>query len=133
AQKLDLGAGKLVGPPIQITDQLRIGSSAGHFSVSSNGSLAFARDPGGTIKLQVMSRAGVLSPSVLATGTITNPAVSPDGRRLLYERVASPILARGEMDVLDPQREADTRLIFPGNLAPCPLWSPDGRRIAYQA
>jgi Tol biopolymer transport system component len=131
AQKLDARAGKLVGPPIQVTDGLRIGSSSGHFSVSPSGIFAFARGEGGVGTLQVMSRAGVLSPAVLASGVIANPAVSPDGRRLLFERVASSLLARGEMYVLDLDRGTDMRLTFTDNLAYCPQWSPDGRRFAY--
>jgi Tol biopolymer transport system component len=131
AQKLDVGAGSLVGGPIQITDRLLTRSSAGHFSTSPGGMFAFARDNAGTLKLQHMSRAGVLSPSVLATGSIVDPAVSPDGRRVLYERSTAALPASGEIYGLDLDRGTETRLTFTDNRAFNPVWSPDGKRFAY--
>jgi Tol biopolymer transport system component len=132
AQKLDLAAGKLVGQPIQIVDQLRIGSSEGHFSVSRNGILAFARDQGvGSATLHVMGRDGLLDAKVLVSGIIGSPTLSPDGRRLLYVRMANSTVGLGEIYVLDLDRGTDTRLTFTGGTAFTPLWSPDGRRFAF--
>jgi len=131
AQKLDLGAGKLTGEPITIADGVRIGSAAGHFSASRNGVLAFSRGSGGdAFALRRANRAGELSGPTLVTGAMTNPRLSPDGRRLLYQR-SSAGTADGDIHVFDLERSTDTRLTFTGGSAATPEWSPDGRRFAY--
>jgi len=133
AQKLDLGAGKLVGEPVTIADGLRIGSASGHFSASPSGVLAFSRETGGeTVTLREAKRSGVQSGAALLSGLISNPELSPDGRRLLYlRRTAGAVGTDGDASVLDLARGTDTRLTFSGGTASTPVWSPDGRRFAY--
>jgi len=131
AQKLDLGAGKLTGEPITIADGLRIGTAAGHFSASLNGVLAFSRGAGGdALALRRANRTGELSGPTLVTGVVTNPRLSPDGRRLLYQRSVAGA-QDGDIHVFDLERSTDTRLTFTGGSAATPEWSPDGRRFAY--
>jgi Tol biopolymer transport system component len=134
AQKLDLGAGKLTGDPITISDQIKIGSSAGHFSASSNGVIAFARGNGNeALTLREMNRSGAFTGPALVNGAIINPRLSPDGRRVLYQRSAPSNPDIGEIYVYDIERATDTRLTFTDNRATTPVWSPDGRRFAYAA
>jgi len=132
AQKLDLGAGKLIGEPITISDRLRMGESAGHFSISQTGVLTMGlltSDDAGTV--QLMGRPGAMSGAAIVSGLICNPRLSPDGHKLLYLRAQRSLGTAGEIYVLDLDRATDTRLTFTGDLARDPVWSPDGSRIAY--
>ncbi len=131
AQKLDLKAGRLTGQPITISDELRVGSSQGHFSVSQTGVLAFS--PSGTGQnhsIHEADRSGTLGPP-LVSGFVVSPQLSPDGRRLLYARVPNSGSDGGEIYVFDLERHTDTRLTFTGDSAVSAVWSPDGRRFAY--
>jgi Tol biopolymer transport system component len=132
AQKLDLGAGKLTGQPITLNDRIRLGSSAGHFSCSESGVLAFARDEGVTnATLRPTSRAGTPLGAAIGSGFMVNPEVSPDGRRILYQKQSSQAAAGGDIYVYDLDRSTDTRLTFSGGNVGTPAWSPDGRQFAY--
>jgi len=132
AQKLDVGAGKLVGEPIRVADDLRIGGAQGHFSASHNGLLAFALNPGAVERmLHAADRRGTMDPIPIMQGSIDNTRLSPEGRRLLYQRSAG-ITGVGEIYVYDLDRHTDTRLTFSGETARDAQWSPDGHRFAFQ-
>ncbi|MGH7741915.1 MAG: protein kinase domain-containing protein, partial [Candidatus Eiseniibacteriota bacterium] len=132
AQKLDLGAGKLTGEPIPITDGLRLGNSAGHFSCSNTGVIAFSLEAGGDVgSIQIANRSGGSQGAPLVSGLITNPRLSPDGHKLLYLRAARSTGTSGEIYVFDLDRSTNTRLTFTGDIARDPEWSPDGTHFAY--
>ena len=130
AQKLDVGAGKLVGEPVRVADDLRIGGAQGHFSVSTNGLVAFALNTAPIERsLFVADRRGTLAAQPLLQGTIGSTRLSPDGRRLLYQRTLTG--GFGESYVFDLERRTDTRLTFTGDAVRHAEWSPDGRRFAF--
>ena len=132
AQRLDLGAGKLTGQPITLTDDMRLGGASGHFSVSATGVLAYGTQRGAEgMSLRMANRAGTPQGTPLASGVMCDPRPSPDGRRLLYLRSLSPSWRGGEVHVLDLGRLTDSQLTFVGDSAVTPVWSPDGQRIAY--
>ena len=113
-------------------DQIRIGGAAGHFSVSSNGIMAFANAGDDVTRpLLVVNRLGVPAGPPIASGTIGGPQPSPDGRKVLFLR--SPIGVRngGDVYMRDLDRGTETRLTFSERLAVTPVWSPDGLRFAY--
>ena len=131
AQKLDVGAAKLIGEPITLAEHVRVGSASGHFSISGTGILAYGKE--NVVKnmmLRVAGRDGTYLGTSLATGALVNPRPSPDGRRLLYQ-LSGQTEETGEIHVLDTERATDTRLTFTGDRAMTAEWSPDGRRIAY--
>ena len=131
AQKLDLGAGKLIGQPLTIAERLRTGSSAGHFSISAAGVLAYSR---GGVDVQNMlfeaDRTGKTTGSALASGQVVNPRLSPEGRRLLFEMTAGAQSEGNEIWVRDLIRGTQTKLVFGSGSAGMPVWSPDGQRFA---
>jgi Tol biopolymer transport system component len=132
AQKLNLGAGKLEGDPITIVDDLRVGESQGHFSISRGGVLALQRGAaGGGTGLRIVDRTGKPLTGVLVQGMLGNPSFSPDGRRVLYEKKNSPSTPWGDVSVYDLDRGTDTPLTFTGGSAVGSDWSPDGRRFVY--
>jgi Tol biopolymer transport system component len=131
AQKLDLGAGKLTGQPLTIAENLRIGNSAGHFSISPSGVLAYSRGVEASVSsLHEADRTGKLLGAPLTTGLIANPAISPDGHRVLFEKSASRPGEDEEIWVRDLDRGTETKLTFATGSARMPAWSPDGRRFA---
>ena len=130
AQKLDLGAGRLTGQPITLASEVRQGAATGHFSVSNNGTLALAHSNGNEVRtLQAVDRAGQPHGGALATGTLSNPRLSPDGHRMLFLR--SGDRGTGEIFVLDLDRSTETRVTFTGELASTEVWAPDGKRFAF--
>jgi len=132
AQKLDLGAGKLIGEPRTLVDGVLIGGASGHFSVSESGVLAVSQQEGGSaLEFHAADRTGALADASLATGILGGPEPSPDGRRLLYLRATRSLDDGGDAYVLDLERATDTRLTFSGDDAFGPTWAPDGRRFAY--
>jgi len=132
AQKLDLGAAELVGQPITLADDLRVGDASGHFSISETGVLVFSRQTGGEeMAIHAANREGVLDKTPLAKGVLSNPRPSADGQRVLYLRSANRASDGGEVYVLDVARATDTRLTFTNDDAFTPQWSPDGRRFGF--
>jgi Tol biopolymer transport system component len=96
------------------------------------------RDDGGT-DLWRMERDGADQRRLLACpgAACLNPAWSPDGRQLAYERrnlfAGTPNLdpKAGQIWILDLERGRD-RPLFEGEVAlHSPSWSPDGSRLAY--
>ncbi len=131
AQKLDLGAGKLTGQPITVAEAVRVGSSAGHFSLSPSGILAYARgDEGIANMVQEADRSGRLVGGTLTASDCLNPVLAPDGRRLLYEVTGQGQGKASEIWVRDLERGTESKLTFTTGSATTPVWSPDGRRFA---
>jgi Tol biopolymer transport system component len=132
ARKLDLGAGKLTGEPITVVENVRVGTASGHFSFSPTGVFSFASSPGGDrLALAAIDTSGRLLNAPRVLGDVGNPRPSPDGKRLLYEMRTGVSAAGGEIHVIDPARDTDTRLTFTDQHATTPVWAADGQRFAY--
>jgi Tol biopolymer transport system component len=132
AQKLDLGAGKVEGQPIPIAEGLRTGNALGHFSVSSNGLIAYAQLPNDPVNsVLIVDRRGTPIGPAIATGNFRNPRFSPDARRIFVERREAFGFQTGDVSVLDIARGTETRLTFSNGRANGARWSPDGKRFIW--
>ncbi len=132
AQKLDLGGAKLTGDPITITDNLRTGGASGHFSTSRSGVFAIERAGGNSgVSVVIVDSKGQTVATPALAGMIGNPRLSPDGKRVLYERREGNANQWGDVSVFDLERGTDMRLTYTGGLAVRSVWSPDGRRFVY--
>ncbi len=132
AQKLDLGAAKLTGEPVTLADQIRIGGAQGHFSVSNNGILAFSRQTDDFVApILETDRTGKPTGQTIASGTIADPRVAPDGSRVLFQRSRISLRSGGDIYIRDLARGTEARLTFTEDRAITPVWSPDGSRFAY--
>jgi Tol biopolymer transport system component len=130
AQKLDTGSEKLTGEPLTLAENVRIGSSAGHFSISTTGVLAYARgDESTMMTLLQTDRGGRPVGTVLTKGLISNPSIPADAGRVLFERKDNAG-ARSQIAVRDLVRGTETKLTLDGSAASTPVWSPDARRFA---
>jgi eukaryotic-like serine/threonine-protein kinase len=100
------------------------------YAVSKNGTLLYA---GGGVLLPERSlvwvdRQGAVTAVAAIKRPFSGPSLSPDGRRVAVTVEAQTY----DVWVLDIDRESLTRLTFgkdDGNA----VWSPDGRRVAYQS
>ena len=76
-------------------------------------------DPAPAVRTVLMTPTGFLE---------GQPALSPDGQRLLFVRDEPEVVSLWELDVPDDRR---TRLLAtPGTATRHPAWSPDGQRVA---
>jgi len=107
-------------------------SGASQFAFSRSGSLVYVPGPasGGQQELMLFDRSGSAESLKLPTGSYEQPRVSPDGRRLAFETSDGK-----EMNVSIYELSGASsvrRLTFGGNNR-FPIWSADGRRVAFQS
>jgi Tol biopolymer transport system component/tRNA A-37 threonylcarbamoyl transferase component Bud32 len=116
------------GTPVPVLDQVAYNTLFGsaQLDFSQTGTLIYhSGGAGGGLSIVAwLDGAGKTQPLLAKPGTYGRPSLSPDGQRLALE-------SNADIWVYDWQRDTMTRLTFTGN-ANGPVWSPDGRYIAFR-
>ncbi len=133
AQPFDAGSRKLRGEAFPIAESVASPSlfRLGLFSASRNGLLIYQTGGGASSGQFVwLDTNGKQLGLVGKPGTVDEPVLSPDGKRLAYV-----IFGEGgkqeDVYITDLARGVQTRFTFGPNPSDTPVWSPDGKRIAY--
>jgi Tol biopolymer transport system component/predicted Ser/Thr protein kinase len=124
---------RVSGDPIPIAEQVErtAGTFRGAFSVSRTGVLAY-RTVAETA-LTWHDRSGRRLESVGAVGHYSNPALSPDEKRLAVARL-DPDSGASDIWVMDLARDGlASRITVDAAPEDMPLWGPDGRRIVFRS
>ncbi len=99
------------------------------FDVSAHGTLVYVpvAGAGAGSELVWIERNGAASPVMDTRSTWTQPRVSPDGKRILLRKTGTDC----ELWMFDVERTSLARIVQ-GSDSHDPIWSPDGRRIAFE-
>jgi serine/threonine-protein kinase len=99
---------------------------AAQYSISSNGSLVYVSGGVTSVqrKLEWVSRKGTEQVLGAPAQTYGYPRLSPDGRRVALE-------TEDQIWLYDLARDTLTRFTFEGTNNQSPVWTPDGKRIAF--
>ena len=131
AQPFDEKALRFTGEPSVVVDRLPYFDKTGwaDFSASGNGVLAYMADfP--KARLVWLDRGGRDIAQIGSPGDLATVRLSPDGQRAALT-INDPRLFTGDLWIQDLTR--DTRTLFVSGPADdaYPMWSPDGRQLAY--
>jgi Tol biopolymer transport system component len=119
------------GEPKPVTEQIAYFANLRAFSVSDRGDLAFwSGAVTGDVQLTWLDRTGKVIETVGQPGNYRGVDLSPDGKLLVHRHDG----AGGDIFLFESSRTPMTRLTFDASQHnSSPVWSPDGRRFAYQS
>ena len=133
AQPFDEKRERLEGPPLVVAEKVaNLYGGLGAFSVSDNGVLVYVRSQTQDRATQLgwYGRDGNALAEVSAGRGAFNAVISPDGRKVAWERAGSGG-APSEIWIHDFARQTTKRFTFGAGGKGTPRWSFDGKRIAY--
>ncbi len=102
-----------------------------HMSVSENGVLVYGHEAGQNRRLVWIERDGRVTPVNAAPAGYLMPRLSPDGGKLAVSVAAQS--SRSNIWLIDLLRGTPARLTFDASTDSFPLWSPDGKTIAFDS
>jgi Tol biopolymer transport system component len=130
AQRFDAGNLRLDGDPVQLAQDIALGGRRAAFWASTAGVLGYRVNSAGSANLLWIGRDGKRQASVAPEGSYSGGRLSPDATRFATRRGAT-----GSTDIwlLELARNTWTRFTFDPKNDQSPVWSPDGRQIAFSS
>jgi Tol biopolymer transport system component len=123
---LDFGLAKACRPDSSNVDP----SNSPTFDVSSTGTLIYRGGSASELPLIWVSRDGKPQETVLDAGPYRSPSISPDGKQLAYAKTEG---SNTDIWVMDLAPGTSTRLTFDPEEDSIPIWSRDGKRLAFHS
>jgi Tol biopolymer transport system component len=136
AQRFRPESRSLDGDPFPVADGIAAGFAANGrraaYSVSSTGVLAWRGGGNAGFELTWVNRDGTPAAAVSSESFQRggDPAISPDGRRVVMERQTGNTM---QIWLYETSRGIMTRLTLDPGFSWFPVWSPDGKQVAYSA
>ncbi len=123
---------EVAGSPVKVVDGVFMSTNSGaaFFDISRTGSLAYAvgKAEGGDRSLVWVDRQGKAAPLGFPPRSYVFPRISPDGKQLAFEIEG----VNHDLYTYDPARDVTTKMTTDG-VSHAPVWTPDGRRIAFRS
>jgi eukaryotic-like serine/threonine-protein kinase len=133
ALRFDPTRAAVTGQPVPVAQNVGAATTIerGAFTVSATGVLAHRPGDSQRRQLAWVDRAGHPVGTVGGPddGSPSNPTLAPDGQRVAVSR---DIQGNGNVWLLDA-RGVPSRFTFDSGLDTTPVWSPDGRRLAFRS
>ncbi len=135
AQSFDLSKEELVGPPIRVAQRVLIETTGGFaraiITASENGTLAYrTRVDAGSSQLVWFDRQGRRLGTLGAPADYSNPALSPDEKKVIVSR-DDPKIKTKDLWLFDLVSGGSSRFTFSPDDEDLAVWSRDGSRVAF--
>ena len=130
AQRFDPATLRLSGEPVDVPEPVSLSSrlSRAMFSASRSGVLAYEAEATLT-QLTWFNRVGQRIGILGQPGLYANPALSPDGTRVLVSRL-DPSVNTSDIWLID-EAMGERAVTSDRGVEDYPVWSPDGRRLVF--